>query len=148
MKKNKLSELYAKYKEVIMYLVFGVATTVISFAVYSLCVAALSLEMTLSNAISWVCAVTFAYVTNKIFVFMSKNTSPAVLIREIISFFGSRAVTGVIEIVFPTLLFKLGVNFDLFGIQGFTAKAIVSVVVIVLNYVFSKFLIFRKKDAK
>lgn len=101
--------------------------------------------MTLSNAIAWIIAVLFAFVTNKIFVFESKDKSLATILKEGVSFIGSRAATGALEILLPTLLFKFGLNQSFLGIDGFWAKAFVSVLVIILNYVFSKLIVFRKK---
>ncbi len=145
MKKNKIGCLLDKYREGIMYLIFGVATTVVNFALYTVLVKLLEADMTLSNGLSWVCAVIFAFVTNKIFVFQSKSMGAFLFIKEMTAFFGSRIITGIVEIILPTLLYKIGVDFDIFGIKGFSAKVTVSVIVIILNYVFSKFLVFKNK---
>lgn len=136
--------LFKKHKEIILYLIFGVATTAVSFIVYSLLVTA-GLDMTVSNGIAWLAAVTFAFVTNKLFVFESKKTDKTTLLKEGVSFFGARIFSGIIEIFAPTALFWLGLDQPLFGIEGFVAKAIVSVGIIVLNYVLSKLIVFRKK---
>lgn len=143
---EKIWELFKKYKEIIMYLIFGVATTLVNFAIYTLLVKILQVEMTVSNAAAWLGAVIFAFVTNKLFVFESKQFNFKLLIKEAVSFFGSRIVSGIIEITAPTLLFNIGFDFDLFGIKGFAAKALVSVVVIILNYVFSKMIVFKKRE--
>ncbi len=142
---KKIVELFKKYKEIIMYLVFGVATTIVNFVVYTVLVEFLSADMTLSNAVAWVVAVTFAFITNKIFVFRSKKKGFAAVFREAVSFYGSRVISGIVEILLPTLLYAIGFNFDLFGIKGFGAKAAVSLIVIILNYIFSKLFVFRKK---
>ena len=134
-----------KYKEIIIYLIFGVATTLVNFLVYTLLIEIFQAEMTVSNAVAWIIAVVFAFVTNKIFVFESKSSRISVVLKEMISFFGSRVISGSIEIFLPTLLFKIGLDFSLFGIKGFVAKALVSIIVIVLNYVFSKLFVFKKR---
>ena len=109
---KKIIGLFKKYKEIVMYLIFGVATTLVNFVVYTVLVKFLSVEMTVSNAAAWVVAVTFAFITNKIFVFESKKKGAAAILREALSFYGSRVATGVIEIVVPTLLYKVGFDFD------------------------------------
>ncbi len=142
---KKIIELFKKYKEIIMYLIFGVATTLVNFVAYTVFIEVLNVEMTVSNAVAWVIAVAFAFVTNKLFVFESKAKGLGTALKEAVSFVGSRAVSGAIEIFLPTGLYAIGLNFDLFGIKGFVAKAAVSIIVIVLNYVFSKLFVFRKK---
>lgn len=137
-------KLFKKYREQIMYLVFGVATTLVNWVVYAIMQKLFHAEMTLSNAVAWVISVLFAYVTNKLFVFESKSWKPNVVAREAATFVGARALTGVFDTFFPTLLFKLGLNQPILGIEGFAAKLAAAVVVIVLNYVFSKLIVFRK----
>lgn len=137
--------LIKKYKEIITYLVFGVMTTAVNFIVYSLCVGALSIEMTASNAIAWVVAVAFAFVTNKLFVFGSRTRSVSGVAYEAFTFVGARLLSGVLEVFCPTMLVFIGLDAQLFGVDGFVAKVVVSVVVIILNYVFSKLIVFRKK---
>ncbi len=141
---KRITELFKKYKEIILYLLFGVATTLTNLVIYTLLIELLQMEMTVSNAVAWLGAVIFAFVTNKLFVFESKQTEGRVLLKEIFSFFASRILSGIIEIIAPTLLYTIGFDFDLFGIKGFAAKALVSVIVIVLNYVFSKVFVFKK----
>ncbi len=140
-----VNSFFKKYKDIILYIIFGIATTVINFAVYTVLVKFLSQDMTLSNLISWVISVTFAFITNKIFVFSSRSFKAKTLFKESISFYSSRIITGIIEIIFPTVLFQIGLDFELFGIKGFVAKAIVNVVIIILNYVFSKLFVFKRK---
>ena len=143
-RKNNLIELIKKYKEIIMYLIFGVATTGVNWIIYIVLVNIIKADMTLANAIAWVGAVAFAYVTNKIYVFESHTTGVMETIREIIAFFGARVLSGIVEIVGPSLLFSLGMNQSILGVRGFAAKIVVSVVVVIMNYVLSKLLVFRK----
>ena len=139
---EKIKLLYMKNKEVVMYLIFGVLTTFVNWIVYTLTVNLFT--MTVSNILAWFAAVIFAFFTNKLFVFESMSWNPSKVITEIISFFGSRLVSGIVEIIGPTILFSLGVNQTLFGVKGFLAKIIISVAVIIMNYVFSKLIVFRK----
>jgi len=140
-----IKKLFHKYREIIMYLIFGVSTTLVNWIVYTLLVSLANANVTLANAVAWFAAVVFAYVTNKLFVFESKSWKTSVIIREIVSFFGARVASGVFEIFLPALLMKLGLDQAVFGIEGFVAKAVVSVLIIVLNYVFSKLFVFKNK---
>ena len=138
----RILELMKKYKEVILYFIFGVATTVVNWISY----AALNMagaDMNISNIIEWFLAVIFAYVTNKIFVFESKSMKLSVLLPELMKFFGARVVTGLVEIIGLPILVYIGLRQTILGVDGFVAKILISVIVIVLNYVFSKTLIFK-----
>ena len=142
---EKLKSLYFKYREILHYLFFGGCTTLVSWATYALFVGLCGLSPVLGNALSWICSVLFAFVTNKLWVFFSKSWKPRVVWKEAAEFFGSRAFTGVLELVGLPLLIRVGLDRTLFGIEGFVAKIVVSIVVIVLNYVLSKLFVFRKK---
>lgn len=146
---EKLKRIYQKHKEIFNYLIFGVATTLVNWLTYSILIKGLdiSLSEAVGNAASVVIAVLFAFVTNKIWVFESKQTDIASLIKEAFSFFGSRAVTGAIEIIGVPTLISIGLNQSLFGIKGMWAKIVISVLIIILNYVFSKFIVFGKAKA-
>ena len=139
-----MAKLLRKYREIVVYVIFGVATTAVNWIVYVIMQKLFHAEMTLSNGVAWVIAVLFAFVTNKLFVFESKTWQPKVVAREAATFVGSRVITGLFDTFSPTLLFKLGLDQTVLGIEGFVAKAIASVVVIVLNYVFSKLFVFRR----
>lgn len=141
-----LKNLYFKYKEIINYLIFGALTTAVSWGTYSLFVKGFDLSITVGNVLSWICAVLFAFVTNKLFVFESKSWAPTTAAREFFSFIGARLFTGVIEWVGVPFFSTHGLTYPLFGVKGLLAKIVVSIVVIILNYLFSKFLIFFKKD--
>ncbi len=137
-------DLIKKYKQTLLYVIFGVATTAVNLTTYTVFVELLNVEMTVSNAIAWVVGVLFAFVTNRRYVFESKETGTAAVFRQLLSFTAGRAVSGVIEIVLPTLLFNLGLTAELFGVQGSVAKISVSIIVVILNYIFSRFIVFRK----
>lgn len=141
-----LKNLYFKHKEILNYLLFGGMTTVVSWGTYSLFVKAIGMSVGVGNILSWICAVLFAFVTNKLFVFESKTWQPATALREFVSFIGARLATGVIEWFGVPYFSTHGLTHPLFGVKGLLAKVVVSIVVIILNYLFSKFLVFFKKD--
>lgn len=145
---KKIQELFVKYKEIIMYLIFGVGTTAVNWVIYTVLVAFGNVvNLTLANIIAWVGAVAFAYITNKLWVFESKSWSPKVVWKELGMFLGARIFSGIFEIgLFPVLVW-LGMNQAIFGVEGMLAKVVISVLVIVLNYIFSKLLVFKKKEA-
>jgi len=152
---KKLLALFEKYREIISYLFWGVMTTLVSWATYALFelifhnirgeLFGVALSIQLANVLSWVCAVLFAYVTNKLWVFGSKSWEPSVVWPELLKFLSARAATGVLEVVGVPLLVRLGLNQTLLGREGFGAKILVSIIVIILNYVLSKLVVFRKK---
>ena len=143
---ENLKQLYFKHKEIINYLLFGAMTTAVSWGTYSLFVKAIGLSVSVGNVLSWICAVLFAFLTNKLFVFESKSWAPATAIREFFSFIGARLATGLIEWVGVPYFSTHGLTYPLFGVKGLLSKIVVSIVVIVLNYLFSKFLVFFKKE--
>ena len=134
-----MKELFMKYKEVISYLFFGVLTTVVNFVVYFACTDGLHINYLAATAVSWVAAVLFAYVTNRKWVFESKVRGFMPILREMAVFVGCRVFSGVMD---------MGIMFfsvDMIGISDRIAKFITQVAVVVLNYIFSKIIIFRKK---
>lgn len=137
---EKIKELYLKYKEIINYLIFGVLTTVVNIVTYAIFARLFHIDEVISNIIAQILSILFAYVTNKIYVFESKTTNIKEILQELISFFGCRIFTAVLDTAVFTLMVKK------IGINDLIAKCITQVIVIVLNYVFSKILIFRKKD--
>ena len=132
--------LVKKYKAPILYLFFGGVTTVINIAVYNLLYYVVGMSNDLSNIISWIITVAAAYITNKLWVFESRGTGKKVLLREITSFFGCRAATGVMDFA----IMHIGV--DIMSYPAFWLKIISNVIVIILNYVASKLIIFKKGD--
>jgi len=132
-----------KYKEQILYLLFGIATTLVNWIAYVLLLNVLNLEI--SNAIAWFIAIAFAFHVNKLYVFKSPYSSLKKTSKELFLFLGARVLSGFVDIFGLPLLVYIGVDQTVFGIEGAVAKVIISVVVIVLNYIFSKFVIFGKK---
>lgn len=128
------------------YLFFGAATTVVNWIIYTALSFASPFSISLCNLIAWLAAVLFAYVTNRIFVFHSDRHGLFSLFREFFLFIGSRIFTGLFEIFLPSLLFRLGLDWSFLGIRGFYAKAAVTVLVILLNYILSRHLVFRKQQ--
>lgn len=138
---KKFRALYKKHEEIINYLIVGGLTTVVSLGVYWICVSTFldphsAIELQAANVISWIAAVTFAYFTNKIFVFKSHERNIA---KEAARFYASRLSTLLVDMLIMFLLVTV------LQWNDKIAKLIVQVVVTVLNYLFSKFLVFRKK---
>ena len=138
--------MYQKNKEIINYIIFGVLTTAVNWIIYTITTNIMGIDINIANMIAWFGAVLFAYITNKRFVFESKKWNLSLLAKELSLFFGSRILSGIVEIGGFSLLVFIGLNQTMFGIKGFVAKAFISVFVIVLNYIFSKLLVFRKKQ--
>ncbi|MEA4894280.1 MAG: GtrA family protein [Oscillospiraceae bacterium] len=176
-KPSVLRALFDKYREIIMYCVFGVTTTIISWLVYSVCEKAFSLVrltdpeavsfvswiiektgehtdvntflvMLLSGVISWIVAVLVAFVTNKLWVFDSKSWERRLVRKEALTFFGGRIATGLLEVLAVPAIVSWGFNAKLFGVDGLPAKILVSVAIVILNYILSKFISFRTPEEK
>lgn len=135
---KKFKELLKQYWEVITYLFFGVMTTIVNYAVYLPCYNLLGLSGAVSNIIAWVVAVAFAYLTNKPWVFKSHDWSMKVVLPELSKFVVCRLGSGALE---TGIIF---VFVDMLGFNGNVFKLITSVLVVVLNYIGSKLLVFRK----
>ncbi len=133
-----MRKLLEKYWDVLTYLFFGVLTTVVNYLVYLPCYNLLNLSAGLSNVIAWIVAVTFAFLTNKPFVFKSKDWSWNVVWPELTKFVGCRIGSGVME----TAILLVAV--DWLDWNGNVWKLITAVIVIVWNYIGSKFLVFKK----
>lgn len=136
---EKLKQLIIKYYDILAYLVFGVLTTVVNYLVYLPCYNLLGLPAVVSNVIAWVVAVAFAYVTNKPFVFRSHDWSAKTVVPELTKFVGTRVASGGMESAI------IWIAVDLLGGNGNLWKLVTSVLVVILNYVGSKLLVFRKK---
>lgn len=137
---NKLKELYLKYKEVINYLIFGVLTTLVNILGYAFLAKVLKINYMVSNITALIVSIIFAYITNKIFVFESKKTGIKDVLKELVSFFACRGVTAIMDI---GLMF---VTVSMLHFNDMLMKVVVNVLVIVLNYVFSKLFVFKNKE--
>ena len=135
----KGKELIEKYWDIVSYLFFGVCTTIVNYLIYIPCYNVWGLSASVSNMIAWVVAVAFAYLTNKPFVFKSNDWSAAAVLPELTKFIGCRIGSGAAE----TLILFLAV--ELLGWNGNVWKLLTQVMVVVLNYIGSKLLVFRKK---
>ena len=135
-----LADFYRKHIEGMRYLICGALATAVNIGVYSLFYYPLHVSNGISNIIAWVVAAIFAYITNRVIVFDSQVNSKKGIAKEIISFFGCRLLTlAVDEAIMIFTVDKLGWN-------GFLMKVIANIIVIILNFIFSKILIFKKEQ--
>ena len=137
-----IMQLFKKYQQPILYLFFGVCTTAVNIITYYLCAHPLHLSVVASTCIAWVISVLFAYITNKWWVFESHTLNPGKVWREFVSFVLCRVATFLFNLA------ALFVMVDLMKMEFFICKLLISVVVVVLNYVFSKILIFTGDKKK
>lgn len=154
---EKLKALFFKVvtKETVLYVVFGLMTTVVNLVSFKLFDMLLGPKLyLLTNCIAWVLAVSFAFATNKIFVFESKEWSFQTLKKEVPAFAGARIASFFLEegglwFFVAVLHFDEKVfNFLIVQLDGkITAKLILGVIVVIINYLLSKFWIFRKKSS-
>ncbi|MDD3392860.1 MAG: YfhO family protein [Bacilli bacterium] len=134
---NFLYNIYAKYEEIFNYLIVGVLTTIISISLYYLFARFFNIDYYISTVMAWIISVLFAYITSKIFVFKKSKTKN--LLKEGYSFYKYRLLSLVMEIVIMFILIEL------FLIDDMVAKIIVQIMVIIINYVFSKIFVFNKE---
>lgn len=176
-KMSKIKELYRKYEQVIMYIIMGGCTTLVYYIVRivsRLLLGEINKASLIATAIAQIAAITFAFITNKKFVFKSKTSSGKELAREAIAFYAGRAVTFVLDLLitfvfvetcadFFVELFRLDkLNYDS-GILGnkyasklvgtplllneFIWTMLSQVMILILNYIFSKLVVFKKGAA-
>lgn len=143
---KKFEPTYKKHKEMLLYCFFGLLTTVVSFVFlllpqHLLMLAGMSEKASVSpsNVISWIFAVTFAYVTNRIWVFDHTAETKKGIFAEAFSFYSGRFLTLIVE----TAMMQFGVS--ILGITTFIMKIHASIVVFILNYIISKVIIFKDK---
>lgn len=149
-----IKKLIKKYSELINYVIFGVLATIVNLVSFKLIGLLLGESLYLvTNIISWIITVIFAYFTNKIWVFKSNSWEIRVLLKELVGFFGARLFSLAVEEAGLWLLIDLlkmkeysfsMLQFDITG--SMIAKIIMQVVVVILNYVFSKLIIFKKSN--
>lgn len=137
---KEIKKLYLKYKEIINYLIFGILTTIVSLLTYYILVFTIlnpnnAIELQIANIISWITCVTFAYITNRKYVFNSKDKK---ITKEIIKFYSSRLTTLFLDMMIMYIFVtKLQFNDKII-------KVIVQILIIILNYILSKILVFKK----
>lgn len=163
-KSSLYRELFEKHREIIMYCIFGVSTTIVNWLVYSICVVMmpdnfagwlktiivsqfhLDYKIVIAGLIAWIVAVVVAFVTNKLWVFESKSWKHELVRKEALTFFGGRIATGILEVIAVPALVAWGFDITLFRVDGLPAKILVSVAIVVLNFVLSKFISFRQPE--
>ena len=133
---SKIKKIYMQYKEIINYLIFGFLTTLVSIITYAIFTRLFNVNYNISNILSWLLAVSFAYITNKNYVFNFKDKN---VIQSIVKFFTSRITTLIIEVLFMFIMV------DILRINDMLCKIIVQIIVIVLNYILSKLFVFNKE---
>lgn len=139
---SKIKSLYIRYKEIVNYIIVGGLTTAVSLGSYYVCVLIFlnprnALQLQIANVISWICAVTFAYITNRKYVFESQNADK---IYEVAKFVGARIFTLMIDVVCMALMVSI------LGLNDKLAKIIIQFIVLILNYILSKIIVFRKNN--
>lgn len=136
---EKVKKLIEKHWDILSYLFFGVLTTIVNYVVFLPCYNLWGFSAMVSNVISWVIAVAFAYLTNKPFVFRSHDWSAKTVVPELSKFVGCRIGSGVAE----SLILLVAV--DMLGWNGNIWKLMTNVLVVIMNYIGSKLLVFRNK---
>ena len=140
---EKIKKILYKYEELIRYIIVGILTTVVSLVSYYISISTFlnpnnGIQLQIANIISWLLSVTFAYFANKKYVFKSNGK----VIEEAVEFYGSRVLTLLID------MFSMFLMVTLFHINDKIAKIVVQFIILVLNYIFSKYLVFNDKDKK
>lgn len=126
-----------KYKDLLPYIFFGVCTTIVNIVVYWLMAYPLRQETMFSTIIAWVASVFFAYATNRKWVFHSSAVGVKAVLKEICSFFSCRLATGVADLA------CMWIFVDILAFNDVIIKILANILVIILNYIASKFLIFK-----
>lgn len=132
-----MKNMLEKYKSILMYLFFGICTTVINIVTYWMFYISLDFPNVLSTIFSWIISVLFAYITNKLWVFESRSFGKKVLVREIATFFGARFISGIIDLAIMFLFV------DMLLFPAMIIKFISNIFVVIFNYVTSKVVIFK-----
>jgi Predicted membrane protein len=136
---NLITTYIKKYltRELIVYLIAGILTTILNLVIYYACTILFNIDYRISNGIAWVIAVLFAFFTNKYFVFLSMDNNLSVISKELISFTACRIFSLAFE------MFSLIFMVESIKINNSIAKVFLSFIVVIINYVFSKLFIFK-----
>ena len=134
-----MNQLFKKYQQPILYLFFGVCTTAVNIITYYISAHIVSLSVVLSTCLAWDISVIFAYITNKWWVFESKSLRLKAVVLEFLSFTGCRLFTGACDLLIMFIFVDCLAMNDLF------VKIASNVLVVILNYIFSKLIIFKQK---
>lgn len=136
-----IRDFYYKHESALLYIIVGGLTTLVSIAAQYI-PAYFGLPTRVNTTISWICAVTFAFFTNKVWVFKDKSYSRSDWLRQASGFYGARLVTYFLELGFMVL------TVDVLHYSEYIMKLIAQIFILIVNYLFSKFVIFRKKHHK
>ena len=136
---SRLSELFHTYQDVISYLFFGGCSTAVNVLSFGFLSHVLCLSTVVATSVSWLVTVLFVYVTNRRWVFHSEAKGASEIAREFVYFMACRLATGVLDVVI------MWCSVDVMGLNGLVMKFVSNVIVVVLNYVASKLIIFRRK---
>ncbi len=131
----KMNSLFKKYKEQILYIVFGAATTLVNIASYFL-LSKLPLSTAIATILAWLISVIFAFFTNRKYVFEASKNG---FLKQLFGFFSMRIATGVLDLLIMILFV------DALEFNDMLIKVLSNILVIILNYIFSKFLVFKSK---
>lgn len=134
---NKLKAIFHKHRELILYLLFGGLTTAVNWLVYFPLYNLLAVDAAVSNVIAWAVSVAFAFLTNKPFVFCSYDWHLATVLPELAKFVSARLLSGALETLGLFLLVTR------LGLDGNLVKILISIAVVIINYIASKLLIFK-----
>ena len=139
---KSIVELYKKYKQIILYIFFGICTTVINAIAYELLYKLANISNIASTIIAWFVAVLFAFVTNKDYVFNAEANNFKDKLSQFVSFFACRGLTGILDVAIMV------VAVDWFKLNSLLWKLISNIIVTVINYVASKWYIFKNSTDK
>lgn len=137
-----IKKIFTKYKELILYAIFGGGATLINVASFYLLYHILHMHLLVANVLAWLFAFVFAFITNKIWVFESKEWKSQTTIKETLEFLFARLTTLLVDSVLMWLFI------DIITMNELISKIFVNIIVIVINYFASKFWIFRKNQNK
>lgn len=139
-----LKDFVMRHDEGVRYIIFGILTVIVSWISYA-ALALLGVNYSLANGLSWFCAVIFAFFVNKYFVFRSMDSKKQTLGAELLEFFAARIFTGAVAIILFPILIRIGLDFVFLGVPGLFARGVNTAVEVILNYILSKFVVFRRK---
>lgn len=136
--KENIDKIFRKYKEYILYIFFGTATTLVNFVFFTLMINIIPVSLLLSNLVAFIGAVLFAYITNSRYVFKQNSTmSNKDQVEKLIKFFSSRIITFFVESILLFIIVEIGV-------PVLASKLFVSIIIVALNYILSKMWVFNK----
>ena len=135
-----IKNLWLRYKELFFYAVFGVGATVINIVSYRVLANTFGKKYFLiANIIAWILAFIFAFITNKLFVFESRSWETQIAMKEFVGFLSARLATGILDTVLMWLFVSI------ISLDDTLSKIIINILVIIINYIASKFFIFKKE---